>query len=68
MQLMPIQIQVLLAWTTAKDTIERVARRAGDDRGELTAGVVFLVALAVAAVGIAAVIVGKINNQANNIP
>ena len=35
---------------------------------KLTAGVIFLVALAVAAVGIAAVVIAKINDHANQIP
>jgi hypothetical protein len=68
MSLLPIQLQVVMAWTVAKDAVEDLAQRARDDRGELTAGVIFLVALAVAAVGIAALVVGKIQSQANNIP
>lgn len=68
MLLLPFQLQVVMAWTLAKDAVGELAQRGRDDRGELTAGVIFLVALAVAAVGIAAIVVGKIQSQANSIP
>ncbi len=65
---LPFQIRVLLAWTTARRRLADLAWQAGDDRGELTAGVIFLVALAVAAVGIAAIVIAKLNDHANEIP
>ena len=43
-------------------------RRVRDERGELTAGVIFLVALAVAAVAVAAIVIARLNSQASKIP
>lgn len=66
--MLALQIRLLMAWTTARQRVVEASELRGDDRGELTAGVIFLVALAVAAVGIAAVVIAKINNQADKIP
>jgi hypothetical protein len=67
--MIPLQIQVLMAWTAAKDTLIELADRARrDERGELPATVIFMVALAVAAVTIAAVVIQKINAQTDKLP
>lgn len=67
--MLPLQIQILALWATAKDHVLDAARRARtDDRGELTGSVVLLAALAVAAAAVALIIVAKINSNANQIP
>lgn len=67
--MLQLQIHLLTTWLMARDRIHQSARRLReDDRGELTAGVIFLVALAVAAVGIAALVIGRINSNASKIP
>jgi hypothetical protein len=63
-----LQALLLTMWTTTRTRLTDAVDRAGDDRGELTAGVIFLVALAVAAAAVAAVIVTKINSHADTIP
>ncbi len=66
---MTISLRVLTMWMTAKHHLTSTAGRLRhDERGELTAGVIFLVALAVAAVAVAAIVVAKINTHANQIP
>jgi hypothetical protein len=66
--LLPVQLQMLTVWMTARDRVLETITRARDERGELTANVVFLAALAVAAVGIAFLVVTKIRSNANSIP
>jgi hypothetical protein len=69
MTMLPIQVQVLTMWFAARDRIVRSAVELGDDeRGELTGGVILLVALAVVAAAVALIIVGKIEDEANRIP
>jgi hypothetical protein len=63
-----LQVQLLTAWTLLRRRAADSLTRAGDDRGELTAGVIFLVALAVAAVAVAAVVISRLNSQASKIP
>jgi uncharacterized membrane protein len=63
-----LQVQMLAAWTLMRLRVTTMASRARDDRGELTAGVIFLVALAVAAVAVAAIVISRLNSQASKIP
>lgn len=63
-----LPIRLLVAWTMMRQRAASTARRARDDRGELTAGVIFLVALAVAAVAVAAIVIARLNSQASKIP
>jgi hypothetical protein len=63
-----VQVQLLTAWTVLCRRVVGTATRARDDRGELTAGVIFLVALAVAAVAVAAIVISRLNSQASKIP
>lgn len=63
-----LQVQMLTAWTLLRQRVTSTASRARDDRGELTAGVIFLVALAVAAVAVAAIVISRLNSQASKIP
>jgi uncharacterized membrane protein len=63
-----LQVQILTAWTLMRVRVTTAASRARDDRGELTAGVIFLVALAVAAVAVAAIVISRLNSQASKIP
>jgi hypothetical protein len=63
-----LQVQMLTAWTLLRLRVTATASRARDDRGELTAGVIFLVALAVAAVAVAAIVISRLNSQASKIP
>jgi hypothetical protein len=65
---LPFQVRVLVAWTCARQRVVEAIDHRRDDRGELTAGVIFLVALAVAAVAVAAIVVAKINDHADEIP
>ena len=66
MQLLPIRI--LTAWLAAQDRLHHAARRARDERGELTGNVILLAALAVAAAAVGAIIVAKLNSAANSVP
>jgi hypothetical protein len=66
--MLQMQIQVLTVWTLLRQRVAATASRARDDRGELTAGVIFLVALAVAAVAVAAIVISRLNSQASKIP
>jgi hypothetical protein len=63
-----LQILMLMAWDGGRQRVTDAAQRARHDRGELTAGVIFLVALAVAAAAVAIVIVDRINSHADTIP
>jgi hypothetical protein len=67
--LLPIQVQVLAAWTSARiRVLDTITRAREDERGELTASVIFLALLAVAAVTVAAIVIAKITSNANKIP
>jgi hypothetical protein len=67
--LIPIQVHVLAVWMTARDRVlDSVARAREDERGELTASVIFLALLAVAAVTVAAIVIARITSNANKIP
>ena len=66
--MLQVQIQVLTVWALLRQRVVATAARTGDDRGELTAGVIFLVALAVAAVAVAAIVISRLNSQASKIP
>lgn len=63
-----LQVQVMMIVAVVRQRVGRVAARARDDRGELTAGVIFLVALAVAAVAVAAIVISRLNSNAAKIP
>jgi hypothetical protein len=63
-----LQILMLTAWTAGRQRLTEGIERSRHDRGELTAGVIFLVALAVAAAAVAVVIVDRINSHAETIP
>jgi len=63
-----LPVQLLVAWMMARQRLVATTRRVRDDRGELTAGVIFLVALAVAAVAVAAIVIARLNSQASKIP
>lgn len=62
--LLPIQIQMLLLWQTAKTSL---AERASDERGEITATTVMIVLLVGAAVTAGGIIAAKIIAEANSI-
>jgi hypothetical protein len=66
--LMPIQIQVLTVWFTVRDHVVELSRQAREERGELTGNVVFLAALAAAAILVAAIVIDRLNSNANKIP
>ena len=67
--LLTIQVQVLTAWMTARiRVLETTSHARDDERGELTASVIFLALLAVAAVTVAAIVIAKITSNANKIP
>jgi hypothetical protein len=67
--LIPIQVHVLAVWMTARDRLlDGAVRARQDERGELTASVIFLALLAVAAVTVAAIVIAKMTSNANKIP
>lgn len=66
--MLQMQVQILMAWSLLRRHAERMTDSVRDERGELTAGVIFLVALAVAAVAVAAVVISRLNSQAAKIP
>jgi hypothetical protein len=67
--MLPIQIQILAVWMTARDRVLEVAARARDDEtGELTGNVIFLAALAVAAAAVAVIVIARLNSNASKIP
>lgn len=72
-----LQLHILRLWIVARQRLVEVGRRVRaelevprlqGDRGEMTAGVILLVVLAVAAISIGAIIVGKLNSQTGKIP
>ncbi len=74
---LPLQVHVLRLWIDAKQRLIDLGRqlhseiegpRLRGDRGEMTAGVILLVVLAVAAITIGAIIVSKLNSQTAKIP
>ncbi len=74
---MPLQLHILRLWIAVKQRLIDLSRRVRTelegprlqgDRGEMTAGVILLVVLAVAAITIGAIIVGKLNSQTAKIP
>lgn len=74
---LPLQLQILQLWIAAKQRLIELRRRLRTelegprlqgDRGEMTAGVILLVVLAVAAITIGAIIVAKLNSQTGKIP
>lgn len=66
---MPIQIQIITTFMLLRDRAAEAVRHVREDeRGELTGSVIFLAALAVAAVVIAALVVSRITSNANKIP
>ena len=66
---MPVQIQIITTYLILRDrATEAVRLMREDERGELTGSVIFLAALAVAAVVIAALVVSRITSNANKIP
>jgi hypothetical protein len=66
--MLQMQVHMLTVWTLLRRRVVATAGRLRDDRGELTAGVIFLVALAVAAVAVAAIVISRLNSQASKIP
>jgi hypothetical protein len=67
--MLPIQIQILAVWMTARDRVlEVVARPRDDETGELTGNVIFLAALAVAAAAVAVIVIARLNSNAGKIP
>lgn len=67
--MLPLQIQILAAWTAARTRLVETAQRArSDERGELTGNVVLLAALAVAAAAVALIIIARLNSNASRIP
>ena len=66
--MLQLQVQMLTAWTLLRQRVAHPVTRARDDRGEITAGVIFLVALAVAAVAVAAIVISRLNSNASKIP
>ena len=68
MALIPVQIRLMAAWSLA---VERVTARLrtmrDDERGELTGGVILLVALALVAATVAGIIVAKIQSEAGKL-
>ena len=68
MALLPIHIQLIALWSRASDCIAKRARTLHDDeRGELTGGVILLVALALVAATVAGIIVAKIQSEAGKL-
>ncbi len=65
---MPIQVQIITAFLVLRDRMDDAWRRVRDDRGELTGSVIFLAALAVAAAAVAAIIVIKLQSNAEKVP
>lgn len=74
---LPLHLHILQLWIAARQRLLEVGRRLRiemegqrlqGERGEMTAGVILLVVLAVAAITIGAIIVNKLTSQANKIP
>ena len=67
--MLPIQMQILTAWLAVRDRLlDAVDHARSDERGELTGNVIFLAALAVAAAAVAAIIIARLNSNANRVP
>lgn len=66
--MLQLQLHLITAWVVGRQRLSAATTRARDERGELTAGVIFLVALAVAAVAVAAIVISRLNSQASKIP
>ncbi len=67
--MLPIQIQILAVWMTARDRVlDTISRVGDDDAGELTGNVIFLAALAVAAAAVAVIVIARLNSNAGRIP
>ena len=66
--MLQLQVRLMTALALLRRHADRSMRRLRDERGELTAGVIFLVALAVAAVAVAAIVIARLNSQASKIP
>ncbi len=67
--MVPIQIQILAVWMTARDRVlETISRAREDESGELTGNVIFLAALAVAAAAVAVIVIARLNSNAGKIP
>lgn len=65
---LPVQIQVLTAWQSAKTTIsDRLVVIRDDERGEITAQTVMIVLMVGAALGAGAIIAAKILAEAEKI-
>ena len=74
---LPMNMWVLRLWIAARQRVVELARRGraelrgprlSGERGEMTAGVILLVVLAVAAVTIGAIIVSRLNSNVEKIP
>ena len=67
---MLIQIQIITACADGRGTAwpRRPARVRDDERGELTGNVIFLAALAVAAAAVGAIIIARLNSNADKVP
>ena len=62
--MVPIQIQILAFWMTARDpSTRRRVRAREDESGELTGNVIFLAALAVAAAAVAVIVIARLPTQ-----
>lgn len=67
--MLPIQIQILAVWMTARDrVVDAISRARDDEAGELTGNVIFLAALAVAAAAVALLVIARLNSNASRIP
>ncbi|MBA2387446.1 MAG: hypothetical protein H0V69_10180 [Acidimicrobiia bacterium] len=74
---LPLQLHIWRLWIAARQRLIQLGRRLRTefegprlqgDHGEMTAGVILLVVLAVAAITIGAIIVAKLNSQTAKIP
>lgn len=64
----PFLIRVMAAWSLAGERLAEELRKLRDDeRGELTGGVILLVALALVAATVAGIIVAKIQSEAGKL-
>jgi hypothetical protein len=67
--MLPIQIQILAVWMTARyRVLDAIDRARDDEAGELTGNVIFLAALAVAAAAVAVIVIARLNSNAGRIP
>ncbi|MFV0308944.1 MAG: hypothetical protein ACK5OX_14505 [Desertimonas sp.] len=63
-----LSVQIMTAWLVARQRLRDAYDTVRDDRGELTGNVILLAALAVAAAAVGAIIVARINSNAEKIP